>query len=108
MQVLGCYQFRVTRNSDLFVDDEEVDDLRRALEGELAHRRYGAAVRLETAPTARRKWSISCCGSSRSARSTGIRCPGPVNLNRLSAIYDLVERPDLKYPLFTPGTGRRL
>ena len=47
MEVLGCYQFRVTRNSDLFVDDEEVDDLRRALEGELAHRRYGAAVRLE-------------------------------------------------------------
>ncbi len=47
MDVLGCYQFRVTRNSDLFVDDEEVDDLRRALEGELAHRRYGAAVRLE-------------------------------------------------------------
>ena len=46
--VRACYQFRVTRNSDLFVDDEEVDDLRRALEGELAHRRYGAAVRLET------------------------------------------------------------
>ena len=38
----------VTRNSDLFVDEEEIDDLRRALEGELAHRRYGAAVRLET------------------------------------------------------------
>ena len=49
MEVIGCYQFRVTRNSDLFVDEEEVDDLRRALEGELAHRRYGAAVRLETA-----------------------------------------------------------
>ena len=49
VQVLGCYQFRLTRNSDLFVDDEEVDDLRRALEGELAQRRYGAAVRLETA-----------------------------------------------------------
>ena len=47
--MLGCYQFRLTRNSDLFVDDEEVDDLRRALEGELAQRRYGAAVRLETA-----------------------------------------------------------
>ena len=49
VQVLGCYQFRLTRNSDLFVDDEEVDDLRRALEGELAQRRYGAEVRLETA-----------------------------------------------------------
>src|SRR6202012_1110860 len=49
VEVRGVYQFRVTRNSDLFVDDEEVDDLRRALEGELAQRRYGAAVRLETA-----------------------------------------------------------
>ena len=49
IEVIGCYQFRVTRNSDLFVDEEEIDDLRRALEGELAHRRYGAAVRLETA-----------------------------------------------------------
>ena len=48
IKVIGCYQFRVTRNSDLFVDEEEIDDLRRALEGELAHRRYGAAVRLET------------------------------------------------------------
>ena len=46
--MLGCYPFRVTRNSDLFVDEEEVDDLLRALEGELAQRRYGDAVRLET------------------------------------------------------------
>ena len=49
MDVLGCHQFRVTRNSDLFVDDEEVDDLKRALEGELASRRYGDGVRLEVA-----------------------------------------------------------
>ena len=49
MKVKGCYQFRVTRNSDLFVDDEEVDDLMRALEGELPSRRYNDAVRLEVA-----------------------------------------------------------
>ena len=49
MRVRGCYQFRVTRNSDLFVEQEEVDDLLRAVEGELASRRYGDAVRLETA-----------------------------------------------------------
>ena len=109
MDVLGCYQFRVTRNSDLFVDDEEVDDLRRALEGELAHRRYGAAVRLETShglPAGSRR--ISCCSSSRSATSTSTEVSGPVNLNRLSAIYDLVQRPDLKYPIFTPGLPRRV
>jgi len=49
MRMRGCYQFRVTRNSDLFVEQEEVDDLLRAVEGELASRRYGDAVRLETA-----------------------------------------------------------
>ena len=49
MKVTGCYQFRVTRNSDLFVDEEEVDDLLRALEGELPARRFGDEVRLEIA-----------------------------------------------------------
>ena len=49
MEIIGCYQFRVTRNSDLFIDDEDVDDLKHALEGELFESRYGAAVRLETA-----------------------------------------------------------
>jgi polyphosphate kinase len=108
IDVLGCYQFRVTRNSDLFVDDEEIDDLRRALEGELAHRRYGAAVRLET--------SRDCPDDmiaflQRQFALTDVdlyRMPGPVNLNRLSAIYDLVQRADLKYPMFTPGLPKRL
>lgn len=49
MKVKGCYQFRVTRNSELFVDDEDIDDLVRALEGELPSRRYNDAVRLEVA-----------------------------------------------------------
>ena len=49
MKATGCYQFRVTRNSDLFVDEEEIDDLKRALEGELSARRFGDEVRLELA-----------------------------------------------------------
>ncbi|WP_424217848.1 hypothetical protein [Thauera humireducens] len=49
MTVLGCYQFRVTRNSDLFVDEEEVKDLRASLKGELQQRHFGDAVRLEVA-----------------------------------------------------------
>lgn len=108
MKVVGCYPFRVTRNSDLFVDDEEVDDLRRALEGELAQRRYGAAVRLETSQDCpadivdflRNQFALSPLDH--------FRASGPVNLNRLSAIYDLVQRPDLKYPIFTPGIPKRL
>ena len=49
MEVQGCYQFRVTRNSDLFVDEEEMKNLRTALQGELPQRHFGDAVRLEVA-----------------------------------------------------------
>ena len=47
LEMLGCYQWRVTRNNDLFVDEEEVTNLRHALQGELSQRNFGAAVRLE-------------------------------------------------------------
>jgi polyphosphate kinase len=108
IEVKGCYQFRVTRNSDLFVDEEEIDDLRRALEGELAHRRYGAAVRLETARDCPKEMISFLLQQFALAEVDLYRMPGPVNLNRLSALYDLVQRPDLKYPPFTPGLPRRL
>ena len=108
IEVLGCYQFRVTRNSDLFVDEEEIDDLRRALEGELAHRRYGEAVRLETSSDCPDDVIAFLLRQFSLAAVDLYRMPGPVNLNRLSAIYDLVQRPDLKYPLFTPGLPKRL
>ena len=108
VEVRGCYPFRVTRNSDLFVDEEEVDDLRRALEGELAHRRYGAAVRLETGTDCpadivdflRRQFSLT--------HRDVYAVDGPVNLNRLSALVDLSQRPDLKYPPFIPAEHPRL
>jgi polyphosphate kinase len=103
MEVLGCYQFRLTRNSDLFIDDEEVDDLRRALEGELAHRRYGAAVRLETAANCPQQMVDFLLHQFMLEPLDWYSVPGPVNLNRLSVIYDLVPRPDLKFPVFTPG-----
>ncbi len=108
IEVLGCYQFRVTRNSDLFVDEEEIDDLRRALEGELAHRRYGAAVRLEISSDCPEDMVQFLLHQFALTDVDTYRMPGPVNLNRLSAIYDLVQRPDLKYPIFTPGLPKRL
>ena len=108
IRVLGCYQFRLTRNSDLFVDEEEIDDLRRALEGELAHRRYGAAVRLETSSDCPQDIVQFLQRQFALAEQDTYRMPGPVNLNRLSAVYDLVPRPDLKYPAFTPGLPARL
>jgi polyphosphate kinase len=108
IEVLGCYQFRVTRNSDLFVDEEEIDDLRRALEGELAHRRYGAAVRLETSRDCPDDIVQFLLNQFALHDVDAYRMPGPVNLNRLTAIYDLLQRPDLKYPIFTPGLPKRL
>jgi polyphosphate kinase len=108
MEVTGCYPFRVTRNSDLFVDEEEIDDLRRALEGELAHRRYGASVRLETSMDCPEDIADFLLQQFTLGRPDLYRVPGPVNLNRLSVIYDLAGRSDLKYPPFTPGMPEHL
>ena len=108
IEVLGCYQFRLTRNSDLFVDDEEIDDLRRALEGELAQRRYGAAVRLETSSDCPPDVTKFLLKQFALKEVDLYQVPGPVNLNRLAALYDLIGRVDLKYPIFTPGLPPRL
>ncbi len=108
MKVSGCYQFRVTRNSNLFVDTEEVDDLKRALEGELPSRRYGDAVRLEVADNCPSHLANFLLHRFELAEDDLYQVNGPVNLNRLIALPDLVERPDLKYPSFTPGLPPRL
>ncbi|ABI57214.1 polyphosphate kinase 1 [Alkalilimnicola ehrlichii MLHE-1] len=103
MKIKGCYQFRVTRNSDLFVDEEEVDDLLRALEGELLSRRYGEAIRLEVAANCSEDLANFLLRKFELGPDDLYQVDGPVNLNRMMAVYDLVDRPDLKYPSFTPG-----
>lgn len=108
MVVEGAWQFRITRNSDLFVDDEEVDNLLRAIEGELAQRRYGAAVRMETSQECPEDITNFLLRHFALSREDLYQVNGPVNLNRLVAIYDLVDRPDLKYPAFTPAMPKRL
>ncbi len=108
MQATGVYQFRVTRNSDLFVDEEEVDDLLRALEGELPSRRYGEAVRLEMAEDCPEELEAFLSAQFHLSREDVYRCGGPVNLMRLAAVPDLVERPDLKYPGFRPSVPARV
>jgi polyphosphate kinase len=108
MQVKGCHQFRVTRNADLFVDDEETEDLMRAVEGELVSRRYGDAVRLETmldCPAHVRDFLLDRFGL---APEDHYAVAGPVNLNRLMSVYDLVDRRDLKFAPFAPAIPRRL
>src|SRR5215831_10959752 len=108
MSVVGSWQFRVTRNSDLFVDDEEIDDLLHAVEGELAHRRYGDAVRLETSADCPEDIASFLLKHFALTQDDLYQVNGPVNLNRLMTLYDLVDRPDLKYPAFTPSIPARL
>jgi len=108
MNVLGCYQFRVTRNSDLFVDEEEVDDLLRALEGELPSRRYGDCVRLEVADNCPANMIEFLQKQFKLEAADVFQVNGPVNLNRLLTITEAVDRPDLKYPSFTPGLSENI
>jgi polyphosphate kinase len=105
MRVRGCYQFRVTRNSDLFVDEEEIDDLLLALEGELASRRYGDGVRLEVADNCPDDMADFLLRKFGLERDSLYQVNGPVNLNRLLAVYDLADRADLKYPPFQPNVS---
>jgi polyphosphate kinase len=108
MKVTGCYQFRVTRNSDLFVDEEEVDDLLHALQGEFSSRRYGAAVRLEVADTCPEGMANFLLGEFDLGPEDLYRVNGPVNLSRLMALPDMVEEPSLCYPPYTPRLPAQL
>ena len=108
MNATGCYQFKVTRDSDLFIDDEEIDDLLRALEGELPSRRFSDAVRLEVADNCPDNLSNFLLQKFELQPSDLYQVAGPVNLGRLLAICDLVDRPELKFAGFTPEIPKRL
>jgi len=102
MTVLGCFQFRVTRNSDLFVDEEEMKNLRLSLQGELPQRHFGDAVRLEIADNCSPQIAELLLKEFNLAPEDLYRVHGPVNLVRLMGIPDLVARDDLKFPSFVP------
>jgi polyphosphate kinase len=108
MKATGCFQFRLTRNSDLFVEEEEIKDLLHALEGELSTRQYGEAVRLEVSDNCPAEMANFLLQQFDLRQEDLYQVIGPVNLNRLLTIYDLVERPELKYPAFVPSIPRRL
>lgn len=108
LEVDGCYQFRVTRNSNLYVDDEEVSDLVRALEGQLEASRYGAAVRIEIGhecPDDLREFLLN---HFELGDDDTYMVDGPVNLNRLATVCDLDDRPELLYAPFTQGLPEEL
>jgi polyphosphate kinase len=104
MRVVDCYQFRLTRNSELFVDEEEVKDLRAALRGGLPQRQFGDEVRLEVADNCPRHIVEYLLSQFCLTEQDLYRVEGPVNLVRLMNVPDGVDRPELKFPVFVPGT----
>ena len=108
MTVTGCYQFRITRNSDLLVSEEEVGDLMRALEGKLPSRRFAEAVRLEVPDNCPQEMIDYLTHQFNLQKNDVYQVNGPVNLNRLMAISRQVNRPDLRYPAFTPSIHNRM
>ncbi len=108
MTVLGCYQFRVTRNSDLFVEEEEVKDLRQALQGELPQRHFGDAVRLEVADNMSEAMTRFLLSQFGLEGDDLYSVAGPVNLVRLMSIPEQVNRPDLEFTPFQPGLPKSL
>lgn len=98
MEVKGAYQFRVTRNSELLVDEEEVDNIALALRDELIGRGYLRAVRLEIAEQCPKPIVRTLLENFDLPENAVYRINGPVNLNRVIQVYDLVQRPELKFP----------
>jgi len=103
LNVDGCYQFRVTRNSNLYVDEEEISDLVHALEGQLEASRYGAAVRLEVGHQCPEDLQQFLLDHFRLQEHDMYLVEGPVNLNRLSTVCDIEDRLELFYPSFAQG-----
>ena len=101
--VMGSAAFRVTRNSELFVNEDEADNLLEEIEESLENRRKGDAVRLEIEAKApqrlirflRRQFGLD--------EDQVYLANGPVNLNRVMTIYGEVQRPDLKCDTFSPA-----
>lgn len=103
MKVKGAYQFRVTRNSELVLDEEEVENLASALKEELHSRGYNPAVRLEIAKDCPKKILQLLLENFNLPESAIFRINGPVNLNRVVQVYEMVKRADLKFPNFKQG-----
>jgi len=108
MTVRGSYPFRVTRNSDLFLDEEEIKNLRTALAGELSQRHFGDSVRLEVAENMPIELEQFLLEQFQLTPDDLYRVDGPVNLVRLMQIPDMVDAPKLKFPPFVPGLPKQL
>jgi polyphosphate kinase len=108
MKVLGSYQFRLTRNADLTIDPDDVEDLARTLRGELFSRRYGDAVRLEVADNCPRPLIEYLLRQYALGPEELYEVNGPVNLARLFAITLKADYARLQFPAFAPALPKAI
>ncbi len=99
-ETLSTHAFRVTRNSDLYIDEEEVENLLQTIEEELHKLKKGASVRLEIADSVPEEALDRLLYAINLTRDSVFRIDGPINLLRVMGFYDMVDRPDLKFPPF--------
>ncbi|MBV8208500.1 MAG: polyphosphate kinase 1 [Burkholderiaceae bacterium] len=106
--IAGFSQFRVTRDSELWVDEREVSDLREALQVELTQRHFGNAVRLEVLRTCPDPLELLLREQFELPAQAVYRVAGPVNLVRLNQLVDHLTRPEHRFPPLVPAWPRGL
>lgn len=99
-RVRSAHAFRITRNSDLYIDEEEAENFLEKIEAELKQRQKGAAVRLEIEAGIEEDLLQRLLIFIDLSGEYVFRINGPINLLRLMSVYDAIDRPDLKYPPF--------
>lgn len=105
-EILASAPFRITRNSNLYLEEEETRSLLDAVDSQVSQRRKGDAVRLEIAAEAHPDIVDRLVSMFELDESLVFRAQGPVNLQRLFHLYEQTPRPDLKYPPFAPRQVR--
>ena len=96
-------QFRVTRHSDLAVDEDEIANLRMALRQGLQHRNYGQAIRLEVSANCAPRLAEFLRKEFQLPEASVFKANGPVNLVRLMQLIDLINDPELLFPPYKAG-----
>jgi polyphosphate kinase len=107
-KILNFSQFRVTRNSDLALDEDDVSNLRIALREELTHRQYGEAVRLEVSQECDEDLANFLLEQFDLPQLALYRVNGPVNLGRLIQLPDMATGDSLKFSSYTPQWPKSL
>lgn len=107
-RIRGAWAFRITRNSDLYIDEEEAENLLKKIEEELRKMRRGDPVRLEIEDDVSEEMLVRLLKAIGLQRQYVFPINGPINLLRLMSVYGLIDRPDLKYKAFQPYLPAKL